>query len=205
MTTTETGVASPSPTDPPARPRRRPRRSLVLVVAAVVALVVAGLAAGGRHTSRPVVLPEVTLRCDPQTGAPAGPTACPAGPGGSVRLRGLTGMPTLVNIWASWCEGCTKELPAVERLARRTRGRLRVIGVASVDKRSDLLEAVRRYGLTYPSLDDPDGDLAHGLGLFDIPATLLISPAGKVVTLYNSTPLDDAALARLVRRLGVRA
>lgn len=133
-----------------------------------------------------------------------GPSSCPAGQGGWVRVRDLTGMPTLVNIWASWCRACTAEqLPALERLASKTRRRLRVLGVAILDQRSDLLKEVRRYRLTYPSLDDPNASLSHGLAVTGIPATLLISPAGKVVTLYTGI-LEDAALDKLVRRLGVR-
>src|SRR5262245_55762264 len=41
--------------------------------------------------------------------------------------------PTIVNLWASWCEPCRTELPAVQSYADRARGSVRVIGVATRD------------------------------------------------------------------------
>ena len=43
--------------------------------------------------------------------------------------------PAVINLWASWCGPCRKELPAFQRLAGRTGGQLHVVGVDTRDDR----------------------------------------------------------------------
>lgn len=180
-------------------------------VAALFALPLAVLATactGGGHSS------SHTSVHNPSTGElraaahlppcprPAGRGELPAlaldclGGGPSVRLDGLTGRPTVVNLWASWCDPCRAELPAFNRLAAS--GKVRVIGVASDDDLRDALSFAGSLKLAFPSLLDEKGVLKAHLGVPGLPTTVLIDAQGRIVR-RHSGQLTAAALDDLLR------
>ena len=117
--------------------------------------------------------------------------------GASVRLADLRG-PAVINIWATWCDPCREELPAMQRLADRTQGRLRVVGVDTGDSR----DAASSFGtdkkVSLPTLYDRDRKLVGALGRTALPVTVFLDADGKRFV-YNQLPPDDARLAALVR------
>jgi thiol-disulfide isomerase/thioredoxin len=52
--------------------------------------------------------------------------------GGDISIARFKGVPVLVNLWASWCAPCVKELPTLDKLAaaHRDDGQLGVIAVS---------------------------------------------------------------------------
>src|SRR5690348_7526561 len=50
--------------------------------------------------------------------------------GNATSLAAFKGKPTLVNLWASWCAPCVKELPTLDRLAQRQGGKLNLVAVS---------------------------------------------------------------------------
>jgi peroxiredoxin len=92
----------------------------------------------------------------------------------------------VLNFWATWCEPCTAEMPTLEALWRHYRARgLVVLGVA-VDRgapRSIIEPYVRRLGVTFPVLVDPDMKTAGRWRVAGIPATFIVKPGGEVVGL----------------------
>ena len=69
----------------------------------------------------------------PQTKGKPAPDAVFNDPdGGTIRLADFKGKPVLVNLWATWCAPCVKELPTLDRLARGEDG-VRVIAVSQDD------------------------------------------------------------------------
>lgn len=88
----------------------------------------------------------------------------------------------VVNVWATWCEPCRREMASLERAhaALAARG-IRVVGV-NVDE--DVLlarEFLRRAGLTFANLSDPRQALARErLGVKRLPTTMAIGNDGRV-------------------------
>lgn len=124
---------------------------------------------------------------------------------GSVHLRQLRG-PVLINLWASWCDPCRKELPALQRYAQRAHGQVTVIGVDTADTRDGAGSIVEDLGLTFPNLYDPRSQLQKAMDGRPLPVTLFVDADGTVVHVYNGLALDEAALDGLVRQhLGVVA
>lgn len=117
--------------------------------------------------------------------------------GSPVRLADLRG-PAVLNLWASWCEPCRAELPAMQRLADRTAGRLHVVGVDTGDARDAAASFGADTGVTLPTLYDRDRQLVGALGRASLPVTVFVATGGKRYV-YDRLPLDDAELARLVR------
>jgi cytochrome c biogenesis protein CcmG/thiol:disulfide interchange protein DsbE len=117
--------------------------------------------------------------------------------GNPVQLADLRG-PAVINLWASWCDPCREELPAMQRLADRTAGRLHVVGVDTGDARDAAASFGTDNGVTLPTLYDRDRKLARALGRAALPVTVFVGADGKRYV-YDRLPPDDAQLAELVR------
>jgi cytochrome c biogenesis protein CcmG, thiol:disulfide interchange protein DsbE len=126
-----------------------------------------------------------------------------------VRLSQLTG-PAVVNLWASWCAPCRQELPAFQRLAGRTSGRLTVLGVVTQDERDRAISVADDLGLTFPAVVDDEAKLGAELvklraATSALPVTLFVKD-GRLVYAYQGKALDQTTLDQLVDRyLGVAA
>lgn len=124
--------------------------------------------------------------------------------GAPVALRDVRG-PAVVNLWASWCPPCRKELPAFQRLSERTTGTLQVIGVNTRDTRTGAQSIGEDFGVRFPMLVDQGEALQRELGRNALPLTLLVDAQGRVRHTDATGALDDARLAALVRQhLGVQ-
>ncbi|MEU8387425.1 TlpA disulfide reductase family protein [Micromonospora sp. NPDC048842] len=130
-------------------------------------------------------LPELTLSCF--TG------------GAPVVLREVAG-PAVINVWASWCPPCRKELPAFQRLSERAAGQLQVVGVNSRDSRGGAQSIGEDFGVRFPILVDQGEALQRELKRNAIPLTLFVDADGQLRHVDASGALDDAKLAKLVRQ-----
>ena len=123
-----------------------------------------------------------------QKGKPAPDAVFNDPDGGEISLAEFAGNPVLVNLWATWCAPCIKELPTLDRLAadRRLDGRLGVIAVSqdsgpqvSVDAFLDKLK-VQELG----PFHDPKMALSGALGVQVMPTTILFDAEGREVWRY---------------------
>ncbi|BCL14411.1 TlpA family protein disulfide reductase [Micromonospora sagamiensis] len=124
--------------------------------------------------------------------------ACFTG-GTEVSLRAVRG-PAVINLWASWCGPCRKELPAFQRLHERAAGQVHVIGVNTADRRPAAVSIGADFGVTFPQLVDTDERLQRELPPAAVPKTILVDAQGRIRHQDVSGALDDARLADLVRR-----
>ena len=96
------------------------------------------------------------------------------------RLADLRGKAVLVNFWASWCEPCRAEMPALQQLADfYGPDKLVVLAVNFKESPARVAQYVRSTQLTLPVISDPDGDLARRWGVNVFPTTVLIAADGK--------------------------
>lgn len=114
---------------------------------------------------------------------PAAPEFTLADPAGKkVSLKDFRGKLVFLNFWATWCESCRDEMPAMQRLYREFRGKgLAIVGVNVKDKRPDALAFAKKLQVTYPILLDPEGEVGLLYGAFGMPLSYLIDKNGKVL------------------------
>lgn len=96
------------------------------------------------------------------------------------RLADLRGKAVLINFWASWCEPCRAEMPALQALADfYGPEKLVVLAVNFKESNAKMAQYTKSTGLSLPVLPDPGGDIARRWGVNVFPTTVLIAADGK--------------------------
>lgn len=143
---------------------------------------------GRPNSSSSEGLPRTTLPCLNESNA--------------VDMAALRG-PTIVNLWASWCSPCRKELPRLAEAARRSNE----VGFLGVDTRDDVELAgalLEELGVTYPQVVDAEGTVLEATRVPGLPVTLAVDAEGRVVDRVIGE-VSDKELGRLLATLADRA
>ena len=101
--------------------------------------------------------------------------------GGTLDLTRAPGVPTIVNLWGSWCPPCREELPLIQQFAEAAGDRVRVLGVISKDGEPQAESFGVDAGVTFPNAFDGEGDLMAQLGLNALPFTMFLDADGRLV------------------------
>jgi len=102
--------------------------------------------------------------------------------GSPMRLADFRGHWLLVNLWATWCAPCVREMPSLDRLQATLADRLTILAV-SQDRGGASVVASFLEPLGLASLHiylDPKGALGQGLGARGLPTTFLLDDEGRV-------------------------
>lgn len=119
-----------------------------------------------------------------EVGAPAPDFEARALEDGSLRrLSDYRGQVVLLNVWATWCIPCRREMPSIEKLYREYSPRgLRVVAVSVDDPSAE--ESVRQFveelGLSFEILHDPTGKIVQSYQMIGIPQSFLIDRRGII-------------------------
>jgi len=140
-------------------------------------------------------LPNVTLKC--------------LGTGPAVHLAGLRGVPTVVNIWGSWCTPCQAEAKYLATVYDALKPRVRFLGVDTEDSDDSALDFAAHVSppMRYPSVVDEQKQVLIGLDLISaVPSTVFVDASGHVVHKAAIAYASAAQLrADIARYLGVRS
>lgn len=123
-----------------------------------------------------------------------------------VALESFRGRPVVLNFFGSWCPPCVRELPALEAMSERYRGRVQFVGVTFNDSREAARGLLDRARVTYPAAFDAKSDLAYDYGIQGMPTTLFIGPEGNLLEGKKgefSEPQLQAVIDRLFGSLPV--
>jgi peroxiredoxin len=121
-----------------------------------------------------------------------------------VRLSQLKGKVVMLNLWATWCPPCRKEMPTMEMLYRKMKSADFVMLAASqdVDGKNTVLPYLTEGGLTFPVLLDVHGEVGKKYGVTGYPETFIIDRQGIIV--YHHIGYNDwsqAPVETALRRL----
>jgi len=108
----------------------------------------------------------------------------------SVDTRDFEGrMPSALVFWAKACGACVAEIPHVNKLAERMKGKAAVMGVSFyVDNRAKSLRAARQYHIKYPVLLDEKNTAGKALKVDIVPLILLVDINGIIRYRNESIP-----------------
>ena len=107
----------------------------------------------------------------------------PALRGDYVKLSDYRGKVVFLNIWATWCPPCREEMPSMESLYQRLKGREFEMLAVSIDREGEKVVSpfAAKYGLTFPVLLDPDSKTYRLYGLTGVPESFIVDKSGVVI------------------------
>lgn len=127
--------------------------------------------------------------------------------GEAVQLDALgRGQPVIVNLWASWCPPCRREMPAfVAEQQRQGRSSRQPVRILLVNQGEDAATVQDYLGVAdlapHDVLLDRGAQLGARVGSSGLPTTLFFDADGRLVDRHMG-PLSDVSLRARVRALG---
>lgn len=106
-------------------------------------------------------------------------------------IRSSEGLPTVVNVWATWCIPCRAEMPRLVAASERYAGRVRFLGLNTQDDPPTALRFIEEFAIPFPSAQDPRGTIAKSLKVLGLPATLFYSEEGDLAFVHNGEIKTD--------------
>jgi thiol-disulfide isomerase/thioredoxin len=104
---------------------------------------------------------------------------------GKTYTTSYTGHVTVINVWGSWCTACREEAASFAETSKKyAADGVQFIGIDTLDNDAGALSYESQFGITYPSLADPDQTLVLSLKSIipseGVPSTIIIDKTGKV-------------------------
>jgi thiol-disulfide isomerase/thioredoxin len=99
-------------------------------------------------------------------------------------IRDFRGKIVILNLWATWCAPCVKEMPSLERLAGRLPPDRFAVVAVSQDKGGVAIAKffLDRIGVrSLPLYVDPNGRVSREFGVRGLPTTILIAQSSTVL------------------------
>ncbi|MEO0981898.1 MAG: TlpA disulfide reductase family protein [Pseudomonadota bacterium] len=193
-----------------AKARRIAIPTMVLGLGLAIVYVFASAAGGGERASRLERLATGSMAgLDFAYAGDAVPGETFADPAGAeTTLAAFAGRATLVNLWATWCAPCEREMPSLAALQSARGGEAFQVVAISVDD-ADQADFARGQlaewtGGVLDFYHAPDFAISYGLGARGFPTTVLFDADGREVarlsgeadwSSYEAVAFIDAALA----------
>ena len=178
--------------------------SSVMTVGLVV--IVLGLRVAMEHGSSQDTTPLTAIGVTPVTPPkPIPPVAFTDEADHSLSLADFKGRAVLLNLWATWCVPCRKEMPSLDRLQAKLGGsRFQVIAV-SIDNQGGVVVQPFYRELGLQSLGiylDASGKTPSALDIEGVPATLLIDANGREIgRKLGALEWDSATVIDTLRKI----
>ena len=150
----------------------------------------------------------VSARGELQTPAGSLPQAVPelrfeAADGETMTLSAFRGKVVLLNVWATWCAPCRKEMPALDRLADKLGDSEFEVVALSIDRAG--MDPIRSFydktGIRNLRIYlDQDSAAMAALGITGVPTTLLIDTEGREIRRWvGPVEWDSPEIVELIR------
>jgi thiol-disulfide isomerase/thioredoxin len=119
------------------------------------------------------------------------------------RLEDFRGRFLLVNLWATWCAPCVREMPSLARLQAKLGNRLAVLAVSEDRGGAQVVEPfIEKHGLEALAVYlDPKSALGEGLEISGLPTTFLIDDQGRILgELKGAAEWDSPGMVTTIER-----
>ncbi|MGC8529225.1 MAG: TlpA family protein disulfide reductase [Leptospirillia bacterium] len=123
--------------------------------------------------------------------------------GKALTLSSFRGKVVLLNFWATWCDACRDEIPALIALARSLKGEPFAVVSVAMDRRTGHIPPfVRKYGIDYTVLEGRKGEIDSRYFGMGLPQSYVIRPDGTLVgRAMGARPWNSPEFVRYFRDL----
>ena len=102
--------------------------------------------------------------------------------GNHVRLSDFRGKIVFLNFWTTWCPTCLIEMPSMEKLHQKFKGKDFAMVTVNIQESSDQVETFfKKFKLTFTALLDTTGEVAIGFSIRSIPTTFILDKSGRII------------------------
>lgn len=120
----------------------------------------------------------------------------------SVKLTQFVGKPTVINLWASWCPPCHREMPVLNQ-AQTAYKDVQFIFINQGEDTSTIQQYMLNNQLHLQHvLLDPEGLTAQSTGMYGLPSTLFFDASGKLIDTHMGE-INHAVLDQKVKKFFV--
>jgi peroxiredoxin len=129
----------------------------------------------------PLALAAVPVLADLEIGKVPPDFKLPSKSGKEVKLSDLKGQVVLINFWASFCEPCAEELPALEKLDTQYRPAGLMLAAVNIDPvRAGANGAIEKWKIKSDVLYDTNRWTARDYDIRQLPYTVIVDREGVV-------------------------
>jgi thiol-disulfide isomerase/thioredoxin len=140
----------------------------------------------------------IALAMQPQDKAELPDMTLPTFEGGAVSLLDFEGKPTVVNLWATWCPPCQREMPVLQQ-AQIDHPELHFVFLNQGESADKVRSFLSTHKLPLRNvLLDPKGQAGTQFGQQALPTTLFFDAQGRLA----GTRIGALSQATLAQRLG---
>jgi len=111
--------------------------------------------------------------------------------GSQTSLASYHGRPVVVNFWATWCEPCKQEMPALQA-ETDSHPDLVVLGVDNIEPAVRVKPYVEQLGISFPVVLDQDGSVAEEYEVIGMPTSFFVDRSGVLRSVYRGALTPDA-------------
>jgi thiol-disulfide isomerase/thioredoxin len=121
----------------------------------------------------------------------------------STTLSSLKGSVVLVNLWATWCPPCRKEMPSIENLYKKYKNKnFKIMAISSGEEKKTVTDFLKKTPYSFPIYLDPDDSAVSQYSTGSIPSTYLIDKNGNAVArLVGAYEWDSPEFSAIVDEL----
>ncbi|MER8234716.1 TlpA disulfide reductase family protein [Streptomyces sp. NPDC094049] len=193
---------------------RAPRRTLLAVGVLTAALTLSacggdnnGKSGGGGNTNFVTDAGGIATVAKGERAAP-GKLAGETLEGEQLDVASLKGKVVVLNVWGSWCAPCRAEAPHFAKVSKDLKAQgVEFVGLNTRDpNKQPALAFEEDYGVTYPSLYDPQGELIlfgfpkGTLSPQSIPSTVVLDKEGRIAA-RSLMALNEEKLRSMIEPL----
>lgn len=184
-----------------------PPRSRELMRWPPASFILIAVAAGLACRSKDATPDELTAAENVEVGRPAPSYSATTMAGDSVSLSSLRGKVVMLNVWATWCGPCRKEIPELRAIHATYKSRgLELVGVTVDTEGMDdaILKFAKEFQMEYPIWRDPAERVSARFRVIGLPATFLIDRQGILRWKHTGpvAPKDTSLAGAIERALG---
>ncbi|MFC4818202.1 TlpA family protein disulfide reductase [Flavobacterium sp. GCM10023249] len=128
--------------------------------------------------------------------------------GGKTSLESLKGKYVYIDVWATWCGPCRREIPSLQKVEEEYKGKNIEFVSMSIDQKKDydkwrkMVEEKSLGGIQLFADNDWNSQFVKEYAIEGIPRFILIDPNGKIISADAPRPSDPKLIAKF-KELGI--